>query len=46
MSTRRSQDAQDVGVRVWMASGWMALGDAESGLDVDPTLPPDSRLAF
>jgi len=29
-----------------MASGRMALGDAKSGLDVDPTLRPDSRLAF
>jgi len=24
----------------------MALGDAKSGRDVDPTLGPDSRLAF
>jgi len=24
----------------------MALGDAKSGRDVDPTLRPDSRLAF
>ena len=24
----------------------MALGDAKSGRDVDPTLHPDSRLAF
>jgi len=46
MSTRRSQDAQDVGVRVRIASGRMALGDAKSGRDVDPTLRPDSRLAF
>jgi len=29
-----------------MASGPMALGDAKSGLDVDPTLRPDSLLAF
>jgi len=29
-----------------MASGRMALGDAKSGRDVDPTLRPDSRLAF
>jgi len=29
-----------------MASGRMALGDAKSGHDVDPTLRPDSRLAF
>jgi len=29
-----------------MASGWMALGDAKSGRDVDLTLRPDSRLAF
>jgi len=29
-----------------MASGRMALGDAKSGRVVDPTLRPDSRLAF
>ena len=29
-----------------MASGRMALGDANSGPEVDPTLRPDSRLAF
>jgi len=29
-----------------MASGRMALGDAKSGRDVDPTLRPDLRLAF
>jgi len=29
-----------------MASGLMALGDAKSACDVDPTLRPDSRLAF
>jgi len=29
-----------------MASGLMALGDAKSGRDVDPTFRPDSRLAF
>ena len=29
-----------------MASGRMALGDAKSGRDVDPTSRPDSRLAF
>jgi len=29
-----------------MASGRMALGDAKSARDVDPTLRPDSRLAF
>jgi len=29
-----------------MASGRIALGDAKSGRDVDPTLRPDSRLAF
>jgi len=29
-----------------MASGRMALGDAKSGSDVDPTSCPDSRLAF
>jgi len=29
-----------------MASGRMALGDAKSGRDVDPTLRPDWRLAF
>jgi len=33
-------------VRVRMASGRMALGDAKSGRDVDPMLHPDSRLAF
>jgi len=29
-----------------MASGRLALGDAKSGRDVNPTLRPDSRLAF
>jgi len=29
-----------------MASGRIALADAKSGRDVDPTLRPDSRLAF
>ena len=29
-----------------MASGRMVLGDAKSGRDFDPTLRPDSRLAF
>jgi len=27
-------------------SGWRALADAKSGPDVNPTLRPDSRLAF
>ena len=29
-----------------MASGRVALGDAKSGRDVNPTLRSDSRLAF
>jgi len=29
-----------------MVSGRMALGDAKSERDVDPTFRPDSRLAF
>ena len=33
-------------MRVRMVSGRMALGDAKSGRDVDPTLRPDLRLAF
>jgi len=43
---RRRQDAQDVGVRVRMASGRMAPSNAKSGRNVHPTLRPDSRLAF
>jgi len=41
-----SQDAQDVGVRVGMASGRMAPSNAKSGRNVRSTLRPDSRFAF
>ena len=43
---RRRQDAQDVAVRVRMASGRMAPSKAKSRRNVYPTLRPDSRLAF
>jgi len=44
--TRHSQDAQDVGVLVGMASGPTALSNAKSGRNVGSTSRPDSRLAF
>jgi len=44
--TRRSQDAQEVGVGVGMASGRTALSNAKSGRNVGSTSRADSRLAF
>jgi len=44
--TRRSQDTQDVGFRVRMASGWTALSNANSGRNLGSTSRSDSRLAF
>jgi len=40
------EDRQDVGVRVRMVSRWMALGNAKSAREFEPTLRPDSRFAF
>jgi len=42
----RSQDAQDVGVHVRIASGRTAPSNAKSGRNLDLTFGPDSRLAF
>ena len=43
---RGSQDAQDVGVCVLMASGGMAPSNEKLERNVDPTLHPGLRLAF
>jgi len=44
--TRCSQDGQDVGVCIWMASARPTLTNTKSGGKVGSTLRPDSRLAF